>query len=49
MSNIDHIYDCFLDVKQKIATDTRKDVKDSLFICLSGGNFNGNAFAQRAS
>lgn len=49
MSNIDHIYDCFLDVRQKIATDTRKDVKDSLFICLSGGNFNGNAFAQRAS
>ena len=49
MSNIGHIYDCFLEVEQKIATDTRKDVKDSLFICLSGENFNGNAFAQRAS
>ena len=48
MSNIGHIYDCFLDVGQKIATDTRKDVKDSLFICLSGGNFNGNMFALRA-
>lgn len=49
MSNIGHIYNCFLDVGQKVATDTRKDVKDSLFICLSGGNFNGNAFAQHAS
>ena len=31
-----------------ICTDTRKIEKDCLFICLSGDNFNGNTFAQKA-
>ena len=31
-----------------VCTDTRKIVKDCLFICLSGDNFNGNTFAQKA-
>jgi len=31
-----------------ITTDTRKDVKDSIFFALSGGSFNGNQFAKTA-
>jgi len=32
----------------KISTDTRKDLKGSIFFCLSGENFNGNIFAAQA-
>src|SRR5687768_6238600 len=31
-----------------ICTDTRKLVKDSIFFCLKGDNFNGNEFAEKA-
>lgn len=31
-----------------ICTDSRNVVKDSLFVCLKGANFNGNTFAQQA-
>ncbi|MEW6470111.1 MAG: UDP-N-acetylmuramoyl-tripeptide--D-alanyl-D-alanine ligase [Bacteroidota bacterium] len=31
-----------------ITTDTRKPVKDSIFFCLKGANFNGNEFAEKA-
>lgn len=31
-----------------VCTDTRKIKKDCLFICLSGANFNGNTFAEKA-
>lgn len=31
-----------------VCTDTRKIEKNCLFICLSGNNFNGNAFAEEA-
>ena len=31
-----------------VFTDTRKVLKDGLFIALKGGNFNGNAFASEA-
>ncbi len=31
-----------------ICTDTRNIQKDCLFICLKGGNFNGNEFAEKA-
>lgn len=31
-----------------IATDTRKELKGSIFFCLSGDNFNGNKFAEQA-
>lgn len=31
----------------KISTDTRKDIQDSIFFCLSGENFNGNIFASQ--
>ncbi len=32
----------------KVCTDTRKELKNSLFFCLSGENFNGNSFAAQA-
>lgn len=48
MSDIAHIYDCFLKVEGKIATDTRKEVKNSMFFCLSGNRFNGNIYAEKA-
>lgn len=31
-----------------VCTDSRKIIKDSLFICLKGANFDGNAFAVQA-
>jgi len=46
--DISHIYNCFLSVDQKISTDTRKEVKDTLFFCLSGARFNGNLYAKKA-
>ena len=32
----------------KVSTDTRKDVTNSIFIALSGENFDGNVFAEKA-
>lgn len=48
LRDISHIYDCFITVSQKISTDTRKEVKDTLFFCLSGDRFNGNIYAEKA-
>lgn len=31
-----------------VSTDSRKVIEDSIFFCLRGGNFNGNAFAREA-
>ena len=42
--NIDFLYSKFLELK-KISTDTRKEIKDSIFFCLKGSNFNGNDYA----
>jgi UDP-N-acetylmuramoyl-tripeptide--D-alanyl-D-alanine ligase len=44
---IEKLYALFLK-HPKIATDTRKDLKGSIFFCLSGENFNGNQFASQA-
>lgn len=44
MKTLLELYDQFL-ACGKISTDTRKDVKDSVFFALSGDNFNGNRFA----
>lgn len=44
---IEKLYTIFLEIP-KISTDTRKDLKDSIFFCLSGENFNGNQFAAQA-
>jgi UDP-N-acetylmuramoyl-tripeptide--D-alanyl-D-alanine ligase len=32
----------------KVSTDTRKEIKDSIFFALKGENFNGNEFAETA-
>ena len=47
-SDISHIYNCFVSVEQKISTDTRKELTDSMFFCLSGERFNGNIYAEKA-
>lgn len=44
---VENLYALFLK-HPKISTDTRKDLKDSIFFCLSGENFNGNQFASQA-
>ena len=44
---IEKLYNLFLQFP-KISTDTRKDLTDSIFFCLSGENFNGNQFALHA-
>src|SRR5690606_31420259 len=44
---LNEIYEIYLNYP-KIATDTRKIEQDSIFFALKGGNFNGNAFADRA-
>ena len=41
------IYQAFINYPS-ISTDTRKNVKDTIFFALSGENFNGNAYAQKA-
>lgn len=47
-ASIDFIYEKLHETGFNICTDTRKTVKDSFFICLSGDIFDGNAFAQKA-
>ncbi len=47
-SDISHLHHCFLEVHQKMATDTRKDCKGAIFFCLSGERFNGNLYAEKA-
>jgi UDP-N-acetylmuramoyl-tripeptide--D-alanyl-D-alanine ligase len=41
------LLDAFLEVK-KVSTDSRNDLKDSIFFALKGANFNGNTFAAEA-
>ena len=50
MSNIsiELIYQKLVESDFRICTDTRKEVANSFFICLSGEVFNGNLFAQKA-
>jgi UDP-N-acetylmuramoyl-tripeptide--D-alanyl-D-alanine ligase len=45
--NIDQLYPIYLQ-HPKVVTDTRAEVKDSLFFCLKGGSFDGNQFANAA-
>ncbi len=47
MIGIKELYNYFLRYP-KISTDTRKDLRDSIFFALSGENFNGNLFAREA-
>ena len=47
MNRLEELYKVFLKYP-KISTDTRKEIKDTIFFALSGDNFNGNAFAKSA-
>ena len=47
MKNIQELHQLFL-ASPKISTDTRGDVKGSVFFALSGEKFNGNLFAKEA-
>ncbi|MBS1651524.1 MAG: UDP-N-acetylmuramoyl-tripeptide--D-alanyl-D-alanine ligase [Bacteroidetes bacterium] len=42
------LYQLYLECKQVVCTDTRKIIKDSLFIALQGANYDANAFANEA-
>ena len=49
MSEIQKIYNLFLKCNQKVCIDTRsKEIKNSLFICIKGENFDGNNFVEEA-
>ena len=45
--NIEKLYGAFLE-SRTVSTDTRKIVKDCIFFCLKGQNFNANIFAKNA-
>lgn len=47
MSIIENLYAQFL-AHPKATTDTRKDLKNSIFFCLRGPNFDANTFAKKA-
>ena len=47
MPDIKEIYNLFI-TTNGISTDTRKDVKNTIFFALSGENFDGNKFAEVA-
>lgn len=45
---LNHLYSAFIECDQVICTDTRKNMKNTLFFCLTGENFDGNLFAEKA-
>jgi len=47
MNRLKELYKVFLKYP-KISTDTRKEIKDTIFFALSGDNFNGNTYAKSA-
>ena len=47
MNSIEELYQRYLR-HPSISTDTRKDVRHSIFFALSGEHFDGNRFAQKA-
>lgn len=48
MLNLELIYNKFIETKQKVCTDTRKDVVNSFFVCLKGENFDANKMVEKA-
>ncbi len=48
MTSLPLSYKRFLEQGQKICTDSRKIIEDSLFVALKGPNFNGNQYAIQA-
>ncbi len=47
-TSIEKLYQAFIECDQKICTDTRKLVPESIFFCLKGANFNANEFSSKA-
>jgi UDP-N-acetylmuramoyl-tripeptide--D-alanyl-D-alanine ligase len=45
---IEKIYQHFLECEQNISTDTRKNLKNTLFFCLKGARYDANLFVQVA-
>jgi UDP-N-acetylmuramoyl-tripeptide--D-alanyl-D-alanine ligase len=45
---IKKLYEIFIGVNQKISTDTRNIIPNSIFFALKGEKFNGNSFAEEA-
>jgi UDP-N-acetylmuramoyl-tripeptide--D-alanyl-D-alanine ligase len=48
MTSVEELYTLFLDCDQKICTDTRKVLENSVFFALKGPHFNANELAQEA-
>lgn len=46
--NTEQIYKLYLEADSNVCTDTRKLVKNALFVSITGPNFNANEFAQKA-
>jgi UDP-N-acetylmuramoyl-tripeptide--D-alanyl-D-alanine ligase len=44
----ENLHQLFIEQNQKICTDTRQIIPESIFFALSGENFNGNQFAKHA-
>lgn len=47
MDHIQELYSIY-QLHPRVITDTRKDLKDSIFFCLKGPNFDANTFAEEA-
>lgn len=47
MDNISQLYTIYQQYP-RVITDTRKELKDSIFFCLKGPNFDANTFAEEA-
>lgn len=45
---IEELYHLFISVNQRVSTDTRNILSNSIFFALKGENFNGNTFAEEA-
>jgi len=45
---IKKLYEIFIGLSQKISTDTRNIIPNSIFFALKGDNFNGNSYAEEA-
>lgn len=45
---MEELYKKYVECGFKVSTDTRKEIKNSLFFALSGENFDGNTFSKEA-
>lgn len=45
---LNSLYNAFLSCNKQICSDTRKNMENTLFFCLTGENYNGNTFALKA-